>query len=47
MPYSGAEVVRKHQAAIGRCMPGGGWAVLKCIVDEMQKEYKGGPAGAY
>lgn len=42
MPLSGAEVVRKHQAAIGRCRGRTGWDLLACIVDEMHKEYKGG-----
>jgi len=41
MVYTGAEVVRKHKAAVARCRGKGGWDALECIVDEMHKEYKG------
>jgi len=41
MPFTGEEVVRKHQAALARCAGKGGWDALRCIVDEMRREYKG------
>jgi len=40
MPLTGAEVVRKHKSAVGRCVGKFGWDALECIVDEMRKEYK-------
>lgn len=41
MPYTGAEVVRKHKSAVAVCAGKGGWDALECIVDAMRKEYKG------
>ncbi len=43
--FTGDEVVRKHQAALGRCRGKSGWELLRCIVDEMQKEYGKGILG--
>lgn len=37
--FTGAEVVRKHRAALGRCKGKAGWDLLECIVDEMAREY--------
>ncbi len=45
MALRGADVVRKHQAAIGRCYGKTAWDMLECIVDEMHAEYKGIPRG--
>ena len=41
MALSGATVVRKHKAALGRCTDKTSWDLLECIIDEMHKEYKG------
>lgn len=38
---SGAEVVRRHKAAIDECKNKTGWDALACIVDSMHKQYKG------
>ncbi len=43
MALRGADVVRKHQSAIGRCYGKTAWDMLECIVDEMHAEYKGIP----
>jgi hypothetical protein len=37
--FKGETVVAKHQAALARCKDKESWALLSCIVDEMQKEY--------
>lgn len=44
MAFTGAEVVRKHQAAISKCRGQAGWNLLSCIVDSMRAEYGKGTA---
>jgi len=44
MPYTGSQVVQKHQSAVRRCRGQSGWDALRCIVNSMRQEYKGAEA---